>query len=80
MKHFVVSLDSKAALRESCAGGKGASLARLRRQGFAVPQGFIITSMAFQEFLADFGIEVLTQRREWIESDLEHIRELIKEN
>jgi phosphohistidine swiveling domain-containing protein len=77
MKHFVVSLDSRAALRESCAGGKGASLARLRRQGFAVPRGFAITSTAFQEFLADFGIEVLTQRREWIESDLEHIRELI---
>jgi phosphohistidine swiveling domain-containing protein len=77
MKRRIVRLDSRLALQEMYAGGKGASLAWLRRQGFSVPQGFIITSTAFREFLADFGIEVLAQRIDWIESDLERICELL---
>ncbi len=74
---YILSLDAKTATQENHTGGKGASLARLRRQGFKVPSGFIITSVAFQDFLADFGIEVLTQRKDWIQRDLERIRELL---
>ena len=77
MGRHVVGLDSKSALREACAGGKGASLAWLRRNGFTVPPGFVITSAAFQDFLAGFGIERLTQRTEWTRSDLERVRELL---
>jgi phosphohistidine swiveling domain-containing protein len=77
MGRHVVGLDSKSALREACAGGKGASLAWLRRNGFTVPPGFVITSAAFQDFLAGFGIEILTQRTEWTRSDLERVRELL---
>jgi len=78
MSRHITSLDSKLALQEIHAGGKGASLARLHKCGFNVPQGFVITSMAFQNFLADFGIEVLTQRMEWAQSDVERIRELFE--
>ncbi len=33
------------------AGGKGTNLARLTRAGFAVPQGFIVTTKAYREFV-----------------------------
>jgi phosphohistidine swiveling domain-containing protein len=77
VSRYVVSLDSRSASREVCAGGKGASLAWLRRQGFNVPRGFVIVPAAFQTFLTAFGIEVLTQRRDWAQSDLERLRELV---
>ena len=77
MNQYIVRLDSKSALQESQAGGKGASLAWLRRNGFRVPPGFLITSTAFHDFLTDFGIEVLAQRSTWTQSDLERIRELL---
>src|SRR5438876_5929989 len=33
-------------------GGKGANLARLARDGFPVPPGFIITAQGYREFMA----------------------------
>jgi phosphohistidine swiveling domain-containing protein len=77
MSRYIVRLDSKSALQEVCAGGKGASLAWLRRNGFNVPSGFVITSATFADFLANFCIEVLTERRDWTQRDLERIRELL---
>lgn len=77
MSRYVINLNSRSAQQETQTGGKGASLARLHRLGFKVPQGFVITSAAFQDFLAEFGIQVLTQRMDWAEKDLEHIRELL---
>jgi phosphoenolpyruvate synthase/pyruvate phosphate dikinase len=77
MSRYVINLNSRSAQQETQTGGKGASLARLHRLGFKVPQGFVVTSAAFQDFLAEFGIQVLTQRMDWAEKDLEHIRELL---
>jgi phosphohistidine swiveling domain-containing protein len=77
MSRYIVDLDSRAALQETRAGGKGANIARLRRQGFRVPPGFVIVPTAFQNFLADFDIETLTQRRDWGERDLERIQEML---
>jgi phosphohistidine swiveling domain-containing protein len=77
MSRYIVSLDSRSAQQQAQAGGKGASLARLHSLGFQVPQGFVVTVAAFQAFLADFGIQVLTQRMDWAEKDLERIRELL---
>ncbi len=48
MGRFIVGLGSRAALRPSVAGSKGAGLARLRRAGFAVPPGFVITTAVFR--------------------------------
>jgi pyruvate,water dikinase len=47
MGALILDLGSRAAARESVAGGKGAGLARLRRAGFPVPPGFIITTAVF---------------------------------
>jgi pyruvate,water dikinase len=77
MSRYIVRLGSKSALQEAYAGGKGASLAWLCRNGFNVPSGFVITSATFQDFLADFSIEVLTERRDWTQRDLELIREFL---
>ncbi|MFJ5695702.1 PEP/pyruvate-binding domain-containing protein [Arthrobacter sp. NPDC093125] len=38
------------------AGGKGAALGELLRQGFPVPPGFIVTTGAYQVFLAETGL------------------------
>jgi len=78
MSRYIVSLDDKSAQCEGRAGGKGANLAWLRRNSFNVPPGFVITSMAFQDFLNNFGIEMLAQRRDWTQGDLERIRELLQ--
>lgn len=38
------------------AGGKGANLARLKRAGFGVPPGFILTTDAYREYVAANGL------------------------
>jgi len=78
MDRHVVGLDSRSALQEARTGGKGASLARLRRSGLNVPPGFVVTSAAFHGFLTDLGIEVLAQRKDWTQGDLDRIRELLQ--
>jgi len=77
MSRYVRLLGDKAALSLAVAGGKGAGLAWLHRQGFNVPAGFIVTSKAFRAFLAAFGIEVLARREEWTQGDVERIHEFI---
>ncbi len=47
---WVLPLDSELADLAS-AGGKGASLARMRRAGFPVPEGFLVHTLAYREFL-----------------------------
>jgi phosphohistidine swiveling domain-containing protein len=47
MGALILDLGSRAALCESVAGGKGASLSRVRRAGFPVPPGFVITTAVF---------------------------------
>ena len=37
-------------------GGKGANLARLARAGLPVPDGFLITTQAYQAFVAANGL------------------------
>src|SRR4026209_2170179 len=38
------------------AGGKGANLARLKRAGFEVPPGFIVSTAAYRSFVDTNGI------------------------
>ena len=47
---WVLPLDSERA-DLAAAGGKGASLARMRRAGFPVPEGFLVHTPAYREFL-----------------------------
>jgi pyruvate,water dikinase len=78
MERYIANLDSKLALREELAGGKGASLAWLRRNQFNIPQGFVITTNAFQDFLNDAG-QVLHRKKDWTREDRERVRQLLNE-
>jgi len=75
MKRYIVRLDSTLATREAYAGGKGASLAWLRRGGFRVKPGFVITPRTFRRFLADAGVEAIAPRENPTRRDLEQARE-----
>ena len=44
---------SSAAASLAIAGGKGTNLAELARAGFEVPPGFIVTTAAYQAFVAE---------------------------
>jgi pyruvate,water dikinase len=51
MPDFIISLsDTSAGLSQ--AGGKGASLARLAAAGLPVPDGFHVTTAAYEQFVA----------------------------
>ncbi len=56
---IILPLDSEQASL-ALAGGKGANLARLKRAGFPVPPGFLITTQAYRTFIQENQIE------EWI--------------
>jgi len=52
---LVMALDDPAGVLETV-GGKGASLGRLARAGFAVPPGFDVTTGAYLDFLEHGGL------------------------
>lgn len=47
---WILELTSEAADLASV-GGKGANLSRLARAGFPVPDGFLVTTRAYQDFV-----------------------------
>ena len=55
MMPLVMVLDD-VAVTPAAAGGKGASLARLARAGFAVPPGFHVTTRAYADFVVQAGL------------------------
>lgn len=48
---YVLPLDDETATLEFV-GGKGLSLAKMRRLGLPVPDGFHLTTEAYQQFIA----------------------------
>ncbi|MCP4754748.1 MAG: hypothetical protein GY866_28030 [Proteobacteria bacterium] len=54
---MIVDLKDEAAQDISIAGGKGSELARLLSRGYPVPEGFVITSGAFEKFLVGNNLE-----------------------
>ncbi|HEY75285.1 MAG TPA: hypothetical protein G4O00_03770, partial [Thermoflexia bacterium] len=59
MRPFVLSLDEVREKERNRAGGKGCTLARLRRAGFPVPPGFVIATDAYRAFVVANGLEGL---------------------
>jgi phosphohistidine swiveling domain-containing protein len=55
MSNFIFPLMSEALTLET-AGGKGANLSMLLRSGFPVPAGFVVTTAAYQAFVANSGL------------------------
>jgi rifampicin phosphotransferase len=56
MLPYVVRLTDSAASDPAVAGYKAATLARLLRQGFPVPDGFVLTTEGFREIVARLGL------------------------
>jgi phosphoenolpyruvate synthase/pyruvate phosphate dikinase len=52
---LVAPLDALSRTRVDRAGGKGANLGELRRAGFPVPPGFVLTTAPYERFLGDSG-------------------------
>jgi ParB-like nuclease domain/Pyruvate phosphate dikinase, AMP/ATP-binding domain len=52
-KEYVLTLTGPQAAELAVAGGKGAALARLFAAGLPVPWGFVLTTAAYQQFVAD---------------------------
>ena len=59
MTEFVLHLDKAEHAGRAQAGGKGHTLARLHRAGFAVPPGFIVTADAYRTTTANNGLDTL---------------------
>ncbi|HEX9029514.1 MAG TPA: PEP/pyruvate-binding domain-containing protein, partial [Anaerolineales bacterium] len=53
---MILPIDSPDASLD-LAGGKGANLARLKRAGFLVPDGFLITTPAYQAYVSDNDLD-----------------------
>lgn len=77
MARYVLSLNTRSARQETRAGGKGANLARLLRDGFKVPPGFVITCAAFHSFLRHCRVESVSSRSNWTLEELEERRKLL---
>jgi phosphoenolpyruvate synthase/pyruvate phosphate dikinase len=53
---WIVPLAAAADCEEQLVGGKAAKLAQLRRAGFPVPNGFCVTTRAYDRFVAETGL------------------------
>ena len=71
---LIYSLRDREPAPIALVGGKGAKLARLAQAGFPVPDGFVITTAAYQAFLASNAIAPEDAPRS--AADLEHRRRL----
>ncbi len=60
-KQYILPFDSEQATLEN-AGGKGANLARLVQAGFPVPNGFIIATSAYRDFVNANALDETIQR------------------
>ena len=53
---WIVPLAEAADCEDELVGGKTAKLAQLRRAGFPVPNGFCVTTRAYERFVAETGL------------------------
>src|SRR5947209_15807018 len=54
---LVLSLDDLSKEEVGIAGGKGANLGEMRKAGFPVPDGFVVTTEAFELFARENDLE-----------------------
>lgn len=63
MSEFIKSFKEVGKENVNLAGGKGASLGEMTRVGFPVPPGFMVTALAFEEFLKQTDVNVEIRAR-----------------
>ncbi len=67
---FVAPLDTFTRIDIVSAGGKGANLGELIQAGFPVPPGFVLTTAAYEHFVAKSGLgELITAALSELDND-----------
>jgi pyruvate,water dikinase len=61
-ERFLVGLGEDKSTEIASVGGKGASLGKLVKAGFPVPSGFVIPTVAYEEFLHTNGLRVKIEK------------------
>jgi pyruvate,water dikinase len=54
MPRYVIDLSRRAARSEALTGGKASTLAYLKKKGFRIPAGFVISTAVFKSFLRGY--------------------------
>jgi rifampicin phosphotransferase len=76
---YVVALSDPAAIDEAHTGGKASSLARLLTAGFAVPDGFCITTVAYQAAAAPLADQIGAVARQLHGADADAVERITAE-
>ncbi len=58
----ILKFSDSAAAKPECVGGKGANLGLLTQAGFKVPPGFVVTTAAYDDFVAGAGLADVFER------------------
>jgi len=77
MSEFIKHFSQISKKDVASVGGKGASLGEMTRAGFSVPSGFVLTALAFEEFLkqTDINVEIRSRINKINLKDLESVEE-----
>ena len=80
MEHMVLDLRQVGRGDVATAGGKGANLGEMIRNGFPVPPGFVVSAEACREFCRQMGLEIhLAELRQAGPEDTARLCEAIRE-
>ena len=59
---FTITIGNTETERSDQCGGKALGCSKLKRLGYNVPEGYVITDNAFREFLKQTGLQVGYQK------------------
>lgn len=77
MSNFIKTFNQVSKKDVDLVGGKGASLGEMTNAGFPVPEGFVVTSLAFEEYLkeTDINVEINAMWKRINIEDIENVEE-----
>ncbi len=77
MSDFIKHFNQISKKDVNSVGGKGASLGEMTKAGFHVPEGFVVTALAFEEYLkaTDINVEIRARLNKINLKDIESVEE-----
>lgn len=77
MSNFIKHFNQISKKDVKSVGGKGASLGEMTKAGFHVPEGFVVTALAFEEYLkaTDINVEIRARLNKINLKDIESVEE-----
>ena len=61
MDSIIISLEKINTQDESFVGGKASKLSKLKKEGFKIPPGFCLTTLAYNQFVKDNRLDDVIQ-------------------